>query len=546
VSEIGRALRASRGPLAALLLLGAVSVVARPLLPIDETRAAAVAWEMWTTPSRLVPLQNGEPYSHKPPVLAWTIFAGWAVAGVTEAWVRLVPMLFAAASLALVAALARRLWPGDREAPALASWVLVGCLLFSVLGTSLLYDAPLACFALLALLGIVLAAESRWSGVVLAGVAIGLGILTKGPVVLVAVLPVALLAPWWAGAAVGPLGRWAAKVAAMLGIGALVALAWALPAAAAGGEAYRRELLWGQTAGRVVEAFSHRKPWWWYLPFLPVVVFPWSVWPPLWRAAVRVARGPRDRGVRFALAVVVPGVAVMSSVSGKQPYYLLPLVPAFALMAARALSAQPAAARRWHAAVPSSLLAATGLAVALAGFGLPETEALAGVSPWAGVAAVLVALAPVARRPAGPAANARGLAVAAVAWLALMLVAFSPSALLAAQDLRPLSLVLAEAQRDGRPVAHAGNYEGQYQFLGRLRRPLEVIPRDEAPRWAGSHGDGVVLLYTRRWPADVRGAPLFAGRYRGQFATLWRAGDVTAELLAGLATSSGAARSGAR
>ncbi|MEW6335942.1 MAG: glycosyltransferase family 39 protein, partial [Acidobacteriota bacterium] len=404
------ALRAARGPLAALLLLGAVSIVARPLLPIDETRAASVAWEMWTTPSWLVPLLNGEPYSHKPPMLAWTIFAGWAVAGVSETWVRLIPLLFAAATLLLVAALARRLWPEDRAAPELAAWVLVGSLLFNVLGTSLLYDAPLTFFALLALLGIVQAADRRRIGILLAGVAIGLGVLTKGPVVLVAVMPAALLAPWWAGAAVGRFGRWAAKAAAMLGIGASVALAWALPAAAAGGEAYRQELLWGQTAGRVVEAFSHREPWWWYLPFLPVIVFPWSVWPPLWRAVVRVVRGPSDRGVRLALAVVVPGLVMMSSVSGKQPYYLLPLVPGFALLAARALSAEAVVPARWHAAVPATLLAAPGLAIAAARSAHLDAWALAGVSPWAGVAVASVGVALVASPPAGPVASARRLA----------------------------------------------------------------------------------------------------------------------------------------
>ncbi|MFZ5786876.1 MAG: hypothetical protein ACOY3Y_10580, partial [Acidobacteriota bacterium] len=131
-------------------------------------------------------------------------------------------------------------------------------------------------------------------------------------------------------------------------------------------------------------------------------------------------------------------------------------------------------------------------------------------------------------------------------WLALLLAAFSPSALLAAQDLRPLSAVLAGAQRDGRPVAHAGNYEGQFQFLGRLHRPLDVIPRNEALRWAASHPDGVVLLFTRRWPAEVPGAPLFAGRYRGSYATVWAARDVTAELLAGLASAGIVARPGVR
>ena len=51
---------------------------------------------------------------------------------------------------------------------------------------------------MLALLG-VLGAASRagLTGWLIAGIAMGLSILSKGPVVLVHVLPAALLAPWW-------------------------------------------------------------------------------------------------------------------------------------------------------------------------------------------------------------------------------------------------------------------------------------------------------------------------------------------------------------
>ena len=48
---------------------------------------------------------------------------------------------------------------------------------------------------------------------------------------------------------------------------ALIALAWALPAAGAGGEMYAQAILWGQTADRVVNSFAHAQPWWWYLPW---------------------------------------------------------------------------------------------------------------------------------------------------------------------------------------------------------------------------------------------------------------------------------------
>ena len=54
---------------------------------------------------------------------------------------------------------------------------------------------------------------------------------------------------------------------------AAIGLGWALPAAAAGGEDYANHILWGQTAGRVVESFAHRRPFWWYLPLLPLLSY---------------------------------------------------------------------------------------------------------------------------------------------------------------------------------------------------------------------------------------------------------------------------------
>jgi hypothetical protein len=65
-------------------------------------------------------------------------------------------------------------------------------------------------------------------------------------------------------------------------IAATIGLSWALSSAAAGGKAYGDELLYGQTAGRMVNSFAHRHPFWWYLPWLPLFLLPWvsirSVW----------------------------------------------------------------------------------------------------------------------------------------------------------------------------------------------------------------------------------------------------------------------------
>ena len=46
------------------LLILLTALFTRPLLPVDETRYASVAWEMWSRGDFLVPYLNGEPYSH--------------------------------------------------------------------------------------------------------------------------------------------------------------------------------------------------------------------------------------------------------------------------------------------------------------------------------------------------------------------------------------------------------------------------------------------------------------------------------------------------
>src|SRR6185295_18388622 len=92
-------------------LLAGLSLSLRPLLPVDETRYASVAWEMWNRGDFLVPHLNGVPYSDKPPLLFWLFHLGWRLFGVDEWWPRLVPALCSLANLFLTAALARRLWP---------------------------------------------------------------------------------------------------------------------------------------------------------------------------------------------------------------------------------------------------------------------------------------------------------------------------------------------------------------------------------------------------------------------------------------------------
>ncbi len=519
-----------------VVLMG-VALATRPLLPVDETRYLAVAWEMWKTGNLLVPHLNGEPYSHKPPLLFWLINLGWAVFGVNEWWPRLVAPLFGLANLFLTAGLARRLWPEETGCARAAPLILVGGLFWALFTTLTMFDMIVALCTLLGLGGVLRAWRTgAWTGFAVLGVAIGLGVLAKGPAVLVHVLPVALLAPLW-GRRLSPgpwpdaWGRWYGGVLAAVASGAAMGLAWVFPAAQAGGEAYGNAILWEQTAGRMVASFAHGQPWWWYLPWLPIMVLPWAAWPALWRGMSEPRPALDDGGVRFCLCWFLPALAGFSLISGKQLHYLLPELPALALLIAF-VTGQPRQgpeAPRFDQAVPGFLFAALGLGVlAVPMVAPPDRLAALGYEAAWGWGAVLAAagLAVAVARPAAipRLAALAGLGGAAVVAFHLM----AQPTLSGAFDLTPTAARLAEWERRGVPLAHFGKYHGQFQFLGRLEKPLAVIGllHPDVKTWLENNPNGKVISYHRVLPEAAR--PLFKQPFRRGLVVIWDAATMIA------------------
>lgn len=506
-------------------LLVAVALALRPLLPVDETRYVSVAWEMWVRGDFLVPHLNGLPYSDKPPLLFWLFHLGWEVFGVNEWWPRLVPSLFSLANLLLTAIFARRLWPDRPRVARAVPWVLLGLLLWSLFTTLVMFDMLVAFSVLLALLG--LEAARRRGGLLpwfQVGIALGLGLLAKGPVVFIVPLGMALLAPWWGrgeGWRGARGGRWAFGLFAAVALAAAIALAWAFPAARAGGEAYGNAIFLSQTEERVIHSFAHRRAWWWYLPFLPVLLYPYSLWPPLWKAAGRLRRQPLDSGVRFSLAWALPGLLVFTAISGKQPHYLLPLLPGFALLAARLLDEPLSVPRRWHLLPPLFGLFVVGGAMATARFAekaghLPpwasDVSAGAGVALLAaGVGFLLFFERLFARRRAA-------LTLMTLALVAALSLGFSEAAR-EAYDLEPIARYLWVTERQGRAIAFSGDYHGEFHFLGRLERPFEEILPGSEHQWILEHPHGRVIQ-------DLHAAP--PGIARAEFIQPYRGGDVLA------------------
>ena len=496
-------------------LLMAVSLAIRTFVPIDETRYVTVAWEMWLRGDFLVPHLNGAPYAHKPPLLFWLYDLGWWVTGVNDWWPRLVAPLFGLASLFVTAALGRRLWPDQPARGALAAWLLFGSLFWTGYTTVAMFDMLVAFFTVLGLWGLWRAGQGGRAGWVGLALAIGLGILAKGPVILLHLLPAALLGPWWSAHARGAPRRWYLSLAAALTGGALIALAWALPAAWRGGEQYAHDIFWGQTANRMVDSFAHKRPLWWYLPLVPLILWPWVWWPRVWRGLKTLA--PGEPALRFLIAMLAPAFVALCLISGKQVHYLLPLFPPLALLLARGLDQTAAGGRLW---LPALLPLTAGIALLSLPLWPRLPAWLAQVDGRWGWLPLLAALGLAIWRPAQARQAVQGLTLAAV-----VLVIAGHGALrqplAGPYDLRPMARRIADLQAAGVPLAHESKYAGEYHFLGRLKKPLTVVYKGHLPAWAKRHPNGYIILYfsgrTKEPPQCPR---CFVQGYRGDLVAL--------------------------
>jgi len=472
-----------------------VSLYSRPPLPVDETRYLSVAWEMWQSNHFLVPHINGQPYSHKPPLLFWLIHLGWWLFGVNPISARVTAPLFCLGSIFLTQRLGKILWPGKEIITKTVPYILLGMGVWSFYGTLTIFDMLVVFFSLTAYAGTLLAMKGRklagWS---IVSLAIGLGILAKGPVILIFTFPVAVLAPWWGKEESISWRRWYWGFILALGGGFVLALSWAIPAALSGGTEYSQAIFLNQTAGRVINSFAHQRPFYWYCLFLPLILFPWFFWPPAWKALQKLHL---ELATRFCLSIIVPAFFLLSLVSGKQIHYLLPLLPIIALLTARAF-AEPQVVfswSRWPLSFFLIILGAVLLAAPHLGLQGGDTEMLAFIPSWFGlipVTAGILLLYIFSRGTGKPVLWIAHVHVLLMIFLQLAL--FFPVHTL--YDPSAIAKVLDKKQEDGFLVAVTPpRLKDQFQFAGRLTTPL--IPLDnleEVAEWSKLHPKQYCLL----------------------------------------------------
>jgi 4-amino-4-deoxy-L-arabinose transferase-like glycosyltransferase len=286
------------------------------VLSADEPRYASIGREMAESGDWITPRLWGEPWFEKPPLLYWLVALGFAAGLGDDLAPRLPIALLSSGFLLLFFHQVRREF-GERAA-LYASGILAtsaGWLAYSHVAVT---DLPLAAtFTASLLLCLPWVRSGGRRGLLIAGVFLGFAVLAKG------LVPLALMAPllWIAGR------RWP-ELFLLAGAAIAIASPWYLACYWQNGNAVINELFWKHHVSRFFSPeLQHVQPWWYYAPVLLGLLFPWT--PTL---AV-IPHRTSDNRRKLLLAIVVVGFVLFSAGANKLPGYLLPLIPAIAVLA---------------------------------------------------------------------------------------------------------------------------------------------------------------------------------------------------------------------
>lgn len=173
--------------------------------------------------------------------------------------------------------------------------------------------------------------EGRRRYYLLAGLFMGLGVLTKGPVAYLT-LPIFLI---FAFLQRGLKKFWSYDLLLGFLLSLAVVLVWLMPACLAGGEAYTRRILLEQMGGRLAGSMKqfHPEPFFFYFPRFSVEFLPWIVFlPTAFVFAFRREEGTRRKGLLFLSVWFIFVFVFFTFVKGKKDNYILPVYPAAAIL----------------------------------------------------------------------------------------------------------------------------------------------------------------------------------------------------------------------
>jgi 4-amino-4-deoxy-L-arabinose transferase-like glycosyltransferase len=297
--------------------------------------------QMVVTGDYIDPSFNAQPRFNKPVLSYWIVAGLYQLFGVSVAVERAGIALGAMGILLATFLIGRALH--STATGVLAALAVATAPRFVMFSRRIFIDVWITCFMALTLAFFVLARRSpehRRLWLILMYVAIGLGVLTKGPQAIV--LPAVAGGLWLlVEHRLGDLRHMMLLPGAL--IVAAIAAPWWLAQIPEHGLHYIREFWIGENVGRYAESMTPEgRPVWFYLPVLFGDLFPWApllIVPILtaWRGRA-AGEDDAEASIRRLLWIwVVVIVGAFSTSATKQDLYIFPVVPAVGVLVAHAL-----------------------------------------------------------------------------------------------------------------------------------------------------------------------------------------------------------------
>ena len=310
--------------LAAVLIFG-LNLGGVALRDWDEGIAAQVSREIWGGKLNwLYPTIDSTPYLNKPPLVHWLIGLCFAIGGVSELTARLVPAMLTAASVPMLYAIGRELFP--RRSIAIFS-ALVYLTLLPVVrhGRLAMLDGAVLCF-LLASMWCLLRSRRDLRYALGAGIGFGLICLTKGVMLGLLLGAIGFIFLVWDTPRLLTSGYlWGG-----LAIGTFPVAGWYFAQWLHYGQDFINANLLNQSFRRIWEPVSnHKGPPWYYLLEIFKLAWPWQLF---YLQGLYFSWENRNfPGPKLVLVWTGVYLLAISVMNTKLPWYVLPIYPAFAL-----------------------------------------------------------------------------------------------------------------------------------------------------------------------------------------------------------------------
>ncbi len=530
-----------RNPWRALFVVLALSSVflffvlgARNLSSPDEGRYIEIPREMVATGDYVLPRLEGILYFEKPPLFYWLQAGTIKLLGISEFTMRIWPVLFGLAGIAMTFAAARRFY--GRPAGIASALVLATALLYYGLSRFVTIDIAVSALIAATLFAFLFGAEEpdrrRQIWYFRATyVAAALACLAKGLIGLA--LPGAVGLVW-----IALTGRWRLVPALLIpsGLALFVAIAvpWHVMAALR-----NHDFLWFYFVHEhflryTTEIHNRDQPFWFYFAVVLLGFLPWTGYMlhGLVRSLPRRWRARGERPVELFLLVWIAFIFLFFSLSNsKLITYILPIFPALAILTGHALAPALTGESQSRLTAGPVLFAGVFGALAIAVPAVYLVPALRNlpavklygpmVAPLAIATAIVFAAGALAalwlhrkRRPGG--AIAAALLTVLVGWSTIGLIAAKADP----YSVKPLARMIATHLRPGDTVV---NYYGLYYDLPvYLRRKVAFVGIMGEFEFGASQEDvsGILLkreTFWKRWNSKER---MFAVMDRRRFQRL--------------------------